>query len=418
MADFAQPTYIHPDAASLLLSESRPLQAAPVLLHAVNLLVDELLWLALDACSDPGHTEAERIKLAAAGRPVDAPLKGTIPWPLTTAEFKKALLKVLGNGVGKNAVLEAELAVRELLKTAPSEARRDPALSAAPGPKTSRARVEVVFSELRGWCDRLSPLGERFNRPRTYSTASSLLDTVLPVLLDPTSLASVQASSHLVTPGLALWTTAVLGFLGEYVIRGVSRVVERDPTHAIASPADLLVFTGEDEGGIWSAFEGMRVRAFVEREVVAASAGAHHSHSHSQSSGDRPRRDTLTKSKARPSTAGSERKRSEGPTSEGRPSLTNTASTADTSIVTTASGGVGPGSRPKSAGSTLKRIGSLSKAREGRMRSASNRSGKSGGTSPSEDTQNGVRFLLNSSPFRAEADCRGGRTALMRRLKS
>jgi hypothetical protein len=173
-----------------------------------------------------------------------------IALPLTTERYKTTgVLRVLPNQLGKNAVLEAELAVRELARTGVREWRQDPALRptalAALGssPAPDIQPVKAVFEDLRRQVEQLCVLGAQQQRP---------------------------------VPGqaLALYCAQNLAFVAEYTLRGLARVVERDPGRGEGRTAELFAAMAED-AALWEAFEGM-VRSLPSRVQTATYAPTAH----------------------------------------------------------------------------------------------------------------------------------------------
>lgn len=83
--------------------------------------------------------------------------------PLTTDKLKAGLVRAMGAPLGKSAALEAELAVRELLKLGAPSLRGDGALRksslAAGRIAFDEMQVDEVFRSLRGWVQAISGLG-------------------------------------------------------------------------------------------------------------------------------------------------------------------------------------------------------------------------------------------------------------------
>lgn len=79
----AVPTFASARAADVILSDVRPTSITPDALRAVNILLDELLWLVL-----------------ANARSLD------------TSRLKSGVLKTIPTQLGKDAILEAEIEIR------------------------------------------------------------------------------------------------------------------------------------------------------------------------------------------------------------------------------------------------------------------------------------------------------------------
>lgn len=96
---------MHAKAADVILSDVRPTSIVPDALRAINILLDELLWLIL------AHARS-----------------------LDTSRLKSGVLKSISTQLGKDAVLEAEIEIR---------AYRDKTQSR---PRTGRPADDVLTS--------------------------------------------------------------------------------------------------------------------------------------------------------------------------------------------------------------------------------------------------------------------------------
>jgi hypothetical protein len=245
---YEEPHYVLPTPASVLASETRSITLHTTTLVWLNTWLDELLFLTLSACCSsspsPGGTE-DRLIL-----------------PLTTERYKTVgVLRVLPNALGKNAVLEAELAVRELVKSNARELRHDPALrKAAENGSATTVDLQAVFEELRVWTEEASALGRRWVGDVADAAAAppfasvreleSLRTRVNARLNRPAGRASR------ISPALAIYASTVLTFVGEYAVRALARVVERDPGRGEARTAELSGAMCED-ANLWDVYEGM-----------------------------------------------------------------------------------------------------------------------------------------------------------------
>lgn len=77
------PTYISTRSAEVILSDVRPIKLKPEALHSINVLLDEVLYSILATSRS-----------------------------LATEKLKSALLKILPTGLGKEALLEAEVELK------------------------------------------------------------------------------------------------------------------------------------------------------------------------------------------------------------------------------------------------------------------------------------------------------------------
>lgn len=133
--------------------------------------------------------------------------------------------------------------MRELARNGQREWRQDPALrpaalvALASSPTPESKTVKTVFEDLRLQVEQLCTLGTK-QRP---------------------------------VPGqaLALYCSTILAFIAEYALRGLARIVERDPVRSEGRTAELFAAMGEDEA-LWSCFEGMRTRSYIERDLAVS----------------------------------------------------------------------------------------------------------------------------------------------------
>ncbi|KAL8283170.1 hypothetical protein RQP46_005948 [Phenoliferia psychrophenolica] len=243
---YTEPAYVLSSPTTTLLSDARPLQLTSAALLAVNYLLDELLHLTINASL--GGVGAGS---SATGAPVTlGPLAESEV--LTTERFKAGVIRVVGPLLGKNAVLEAEVAVRELLRHASSGMRGDAALkksslaaSSAKGQSSAVAtsvQADDIFRSLRAFVQIISGLG-----------------------------ATPSPTSPHVTFITALYAERCMTYIAEHVVRAVGRVAERESRVEAAGLKELEAALGEDQS-VWTWLQGMRVRAYIESEIAAASA--------------------------------------------------------------------------------------------------------------------------------------------------
>jgi hypothetical protein len=84
------PSYLSSRSADVILSDVRPIRLAPAALRALNVFLDELLWIVLANARS-----------------------------LSTDRLHGALRKVLPTSLGKEALLEAEVELRAYLEKTP-----------------------------------------------------------------------------------------------------------------------------------------------------------------------------------------------------------------------------------------------------------------------------------------------------------
>ncbi|BGP44952.1 hypothetical protein JCM10450v2_000767 [Rhodotorula kratochvilovae] len=283
-ATYSEPSYIFAEPAATALSDTRPTRLAPTALVALNHLIDELLHLVVHAAlhSTPSSTAPTSSPTGGASSLPPKPLAPSEV--LTTERFKSALARILGpTSLAKECILEAELAVRELVRRGSPSLRGDgalkrahgmwgspilPSLSSARGDDTDKAELASqaaeVFGALRAWAMQISALGAAC--PSGGSVAPPPLQEHLVALMPPRPAPSHARSEHL-TFVLALYVERVLTTLAAHLLRLVSGVAARSATAEVAGVADVETALMEDTL-VWSWLQGMRVRALLEDEAA------------------------------------------------------------------------------------------------------------------------------------------------------
>ncbi|KAK4054833.1 hypothetical protein OIV83_000757 [Microbotryomycetes sp. JL201] len=255
MAYLSEPQYVYSDSATSLLSETRPLQLASDALSAVNFTLDELLqlWVHVSLVSVADN---------------DAQLVTGFE-PYSTSRFKAGLLKVTGPTLGNQAVLEAEIAIQELLKLDPSLTRDGKAtngsttsVSSVSG-QTPADKAHEVFVGLREWIHVISGLGAGSPGPK-IPNVEVYVQRLLPPAPPP---AGTSACVNFLS---AVYAERSLAFMAEYLIRAIGRVAERG-TSETATIVDVESAFAEDEL-IWALLKHMRVRTLIESEAAALRA--------------------------------------------------------------------------------------------------------------------------------------------------
>lgn len=213
---------------------------ASVALEAVNELYDELVFIVVDQAS--AHS----------------------PQRLVNDELKAALAKTVGPSLSKEAFLEAEIALRELLRAAPPSMRGDPALkkqdlTASPsrsGPPT----LEATYNAMRSWIMALSGLGAK-GTPFGPPTVSALVDTlrIPPLCPYPASNVSFIAAFYL---------ERCLSRIIDHVLRAIGASAARDPrTESVG--LDQVEAAFKEDASIWSFVQSMKIMDWIEREKNA-----------------------------------------------------------------------------------------------------------------------------------------------------
>lgn len=232
------PSYISSRSANSLISFSRPTRIQAITLDNLNKILDELLLLILTSAKS---LATDRIK-------------------------SDGILKVLGgqsgsgSGAGallaKNAVLEAELELRSYLEGQRKEGGKMPlGLSAtSKWDGTEGFPVQSAYKTLRIRCQYYSTLGELEDPSPNTQQEQNIMST------DGRPIATI-------TPGVAIYVTALLEFVAEYILQNVARVIERDNSDE-ASLGDLIKAMEEDEGTSywWNKTESKKYIQSLDKE--------------------------------------------------------------------------------------------------------------------------------------------------------
>ncbi|TKY84544.1 hypothetical protein EX895_006446 [Sporisorium graminicola] len=200
------PSLVSARAANSLISEDRPTRIQAETLLVLNGLLDELL---LTILSSAKSLATDRIKT-------------------------DGVLRVLNNNLlAKDAVLEAELELRSFVDGKRAEGARVPlglmATSRLDG--SDGFPVQAAYNALRTRCE-------------YYSTLNECQDNN--AAKDQNLMSSDGRPIATVTPGAAIYMTALLEYVGVHVLQNVSRVIERDNSDE-ASLYDLRAAITEDE---------------------------------------------------------------------------------------------------------------------------------------------------------------------------
>ncbi|GAA5926711.1 hypothetical protein JCM3775_007017 [Rhodotorula graminis] len=280
---YSEPDYLYPTPTTIALSQgddSRPTQLAPQALLALNHLIDELLHLVVHSSLHSTPSPLTPTSSPTGGLSTQPPTPLGATEVLTSDRFKSALARILGpTSLAKECILEAELAVRELVRRGSPSLRADGTLKRAPGVWGSPVlpsngvpladdeelvrQASETFRVLRAWAMQISGLGAAC--PAASAAAPAPLPEHLVVLMPPRP--APDPSPH-VSFILALYVERVLTTLGAHLLRLVSGVVARSvPPTDTASVADIETAVMEDTL-VWSWLQGMRVRAFIADEAA------------------------------------------------------------------------------------------------------------------------------------------------------
>lgn len=219
------PAFVSARSANALISENRPTRIQAETLLILNGLLDELLLTILTSAKS---LATDRIK-------------------------SDGMLRVLNNNLlAKNAVLEAELEYRSYVEGKRAEGAKVPlglmATSRLDG--TDNFPVQSAYKALRTRC-------------QYYSTLADCDDDS--AAKDQNIMSSDGRPIATVTPGVAIYVTALLEYVGQHILQNVSRVIERDNSDE-ASLYDLLAAITEDEQ-LNPLYNKMSIRQEVTRRI-------------------------------------------------------------------------------------------------------------------------------------------------------
>ncbi|KAI5993650.1 hypothetical protein EDD15DRAFT_2367392 [Pisolithus albus] len=214
------PTYISARSADVILSDVRPTKLADDALHAINALLDELLYNILDAAR-----------------------------ALSTAQLRAGLHKILPTTLGKEAVLEAELELRAYWdRTCGSSGNG----SSQVVPDDGSFSLSWAFELLRLKCEAYSTLSDADENP----------DAEVRLIERMTAEGTSVPKQALLAPA-SLYLTAIIESICEHVLSNVSRVVARDSSRATANSQDLFIALCEDRT-IYGLFKNMKIYEEIE----------------------------------------------------------------------------------------------------------------------------------------------------------
>ncbi|GAA5850040.1 hypothetical protein JCM8547_000990 [Rhodosporidiobolus lusitaniae] len=280
---FSEPTYVLAAPATAVLSETRATHLSPSSLIALNHLLDETLHIVVHAAlhSPPASTTPTSSPPLGGGSSTSRP--PSIPFPLgpnevlTTDRVKSAFARILGpTSLAKEGILEAELAVRELIRRGSPSLRGDGALKksgwgtpmlaplAEDGERAGEAgaakkevarQANEVFRALRVWVMQLSALGAA-----CYGSGPAKLEEHLVALSPPKP--PPEGSNHL-TFLFALYIERIMTTLSLHLLRLIAAVSARSSQSEVATLSDVEVALMEDDL-VWSWAQGLRVRRFIE----------------------------------------------------------------------------------------------------------------------------------------------------------
>uniref|UniRef100_U9U381 Uncharacterized protein n=1 Tax=Rhizophagus irregularis (strain DAOM 181602 / DAOM 197198 / MUCL 43194) TaxID=747089 RepID=U9U381_RHIID len=168
--------YISQRAANAIIADVAPYRISSEALSAINNFLDEFLYFLIDSARS-----------------------------LDLIRIKDAISQVLPTSLGKNAIVEAELELKTYVESGNSDHTKEKTIEINPFP------LQKVFEQFRVKCQFFSTLGERGADDR-----------------DPDSVPDLYASEGIhIAPSLAIYLTAVLEYVGEYILILVAKASEK-----------------------------------------------------------------------------------------------------------------------------------------------------------------------------------------------
>ncbi|PKY45822.1 hypothetical protein RhiirA4_357600 [Rhizophagus irregularis] len=168
--------YISQRAANAIIADVAPYRISSEALSAINNFLDEFLYFLIDSARS-----------------------------LDLIRIKDAISQVLPTSLGKNAIVEAELELKTYVESGNSDHTKEKTMEINPFP------LQKVFEQFRVKCQFFSTLGERGADDR-----------------DPDSVPDLYASEGIhIAPSLAIYLTAVLEYVGEYILILVAKASEK-----------------------------------------------------------------------------------------------------------------------------------------------------------------------------------------------
>ncbi|CAG8639109.1 1416_t:CDS:2 [Funneliformis caledonium] len=168
--------YISQRAANAIIADVAPYRISSEALLAINNLLDEFLYFLVDSARS-----------------------------LDLVKIKLAIGQVLPTSLGKNAVQEAELELKTYVESGNSDHTKEKTIEITPFP------LQKVFEQFRLRCQFFSTLGERGADDRDRDTVPDLYSS---------------EGIH-IAPSLAIYLTAVLEYVGEYILILVAKASEK-----------------------------------------------------------------------------------------------------------------------------------------------------------------------------------------------
>ncbi|KAF9427670.1 hypothetical protein BGZ76_002234 [Entomortierella beljakovae] len=210
--------YIAQKFANAILAEVSPYVVSTDGLQALNAFLDELLFILVDTA------------------------KG-----LETARIKASVYQIFPTALGKNAIVEAELEAKSYLDMGGKDTNNHMSTSGVSGTSaifnadSDETRVEQVFEQFRAKCQYYSKLGERLGSPAGNPSNSIVVPTLI-----------------------AIYVTAVLEHVAEYVLQSASTIADRQDHADMITVREVYVSLLEDRQ-IEKTFESMILKSQLQK---------------------------------------------------------------------------------------------------------------------------------------------------------
>ncbi|KAG0344274.1 hypothetical protein BG004_004605 [Podila humilis] len=209
--------YIAQKFANAILADTSSYIISTDGLQAINAFLDELLFILIDTA------------------------KG-----LETSRIKAAVYQTFPSSLGKNAIVEAELEAKSYLDmggkdTSNHMGNGQSATSSIFNADSDETRVEQVFEQFRAKCQYYSKLGERLGSPAGNPSNSVVVPTLI-----------------------AIYVTAVMEHVAEYVLQVASTIADRQDHADMVTVREVYVALQEDRQ-IESIFEIMILKAQLQK---------------------------------------------------------------------------------------------------------------------------------------------------------
>ncbi|KAG0018414.1 hypothetical protein BGZ82_000449 [Podila clonocystis] len=210
--------YIAQKFANAILADTSSYIISTDGLQAINAFLDELLFILIDTA------------------------KG-----LETSRIKSAVYQTFPTALGKNAIVEAELEAKSYLDMGGKDTSNhmsnsgQSTTSSMFNADSDESRVEEVFEQFRAKCQYYSKLGERLGSPAGNPSNSVVVPTLI-----------------------AIYVTAVLEHVAEYVLQVASTIADRQDHADMVTVREVYVALQEDRQ-IESTFEIMILKAQLQK---------------------------------------------------------------------------------------------------------------------------------------------------------